>query len=50
MNTTQIKKLVIAYCSAAIFICSLLVWNDPLVGMLSSGFLLGFLCNEMFGE
>jgi hypothetical protein len=50
MNMTTTHKLVIAYSSATIFICSMLVWDDPLIGMLSSGFLLGFLCNEMFGE
>lgn len=50
MNMTTIHKLVIVYSSAAIFICSMLVWNDPLIGMLSSGFLLGFLYHAMFGE
>lgn len=47
-NTTH--KLVIVYSSAAIFVCSMLVWNDPLIGMLSSGFLLGFLYNQCLYE
>jgi hypothetical protein len=48
MNWTIIHKLVIVYFSTAIFICSLLVWSDPLINMLSVGFLLGFVWNETF--
>ena len=48
MDWTIIHKLVIVYFSTAIFICSLLVWSDPLINMLSVGFLLGFVWNETF--
>ena len=48
MDWTIIHKLVIVYFSTAIFICSLLVWGDPLINMLSVGFLLGFVWNETF--
>lgn len=50
MDRNMTHKLVIVYSSATIFICSLLVWNDPLIGMLSSGFLLGFLYNQCLYE
>ena len=43
-------KLLIVYCFSSIFICSMLWWDDSLIGMLSSGFLLGFLSNEFFKE
>jgi hypothetical protein len=48
MDWTIIHKLVIVYFSTAIFISSLLVWSDPLINMLSVGFLLGFVWNETF--
>lgn len=46
MNRSQIQKLIIIYSSAAVFIGSCLYWHDPLLGMLSAGFMLGFLVNE----
>ncbi len=48
MSKTQIQKLVIAYSTAGIFIGSCLWWNDPYAAMLSMGFILGFLGNEVF--
>jgi len=48
MNKTQIQKIVILYGVVAIYMCSLFLWHDPLISLLSMGFLLGFLWNETF--
>jgi hypothetical protein len=48
VSKIQIQKLVITYSAAAIFIGSCLWWNDPYAAMLSMGFILGFLGNEVF--
>ncbi len=48
MSKTQIQKLVITYSTAGIFIGSCLYWDDPFAAMLSMGFMLGFLGNEVF--
>jgi len=48
MSKSQIQKLIISYSAAAIFLGSCLWWNDPFAAMLSMGFILGFLGNEVF--
>jgi hypothetical protein len=50
MTKTQTQKLIVVYSFAAIFIGSCLWWNDPLLGMFSMGFILGFMANENFFE
>ena len=48
MTKTQVHKLIIVYGAAGIFILSCLWWNDPFLGLLSAGFIWGFMSNEMF--
>lgn len=48
MTRQQKQKLIIVYSFAGIFIGSCLWWNDPLLGIFSMGFILGFMANENF--
>jgi hypothetical protein len=48
MNRQQKQKLIIVYLAAGIFIFSCLWSNDPFLGLLSAGFMLGFMTNETF--
>ena len=48
MTKLQIQKLILMYSVTGVFVASCMYWNDPLLALLSIGFILGFVSHETF--
>jgi hypothetical protein len=48
MTKSEKLKLILIYSVTGLFVTSCIYWNDPLLSLLSIGFILGFMSHETF--